>query len=696
MAEESGGRRAPFVHSSRGLLHPDLEDTTMTLLSTSIVSMMLCGPMTPGQGTEPCAFPPDLPDRESLVRERTVPASEAAGADAGGLAGAGAPHRIVIRFLIVRRSDGSGGLDESKLDYFMRDLNYGFRDTPFVYVQLPEITYIDDDALYENLPDWPTATALLQAHAQPGVMNHIITPTIFGGPPITGLNFPFNPRGNIVAYERIGHPHSIVFPPHEVGHVFWLFHPYEMQFGDECTSGSNCAAAGDRVCDTPASPIVHGGNTTATGVFYRDIDGPCAGDRPYAPLTDLYMEAGWPAGHILRDRFTPGQVTRMLNTLNIFSPDLVGLQRPDVLADCDGDGIDDVEAILAGAAPDLNRDLVPDGCEILPRPGDLLVCGMTDDVLNRVRIFDRETGAFRETMWNGMTYVHSLRLGPDGLVYITRLGIVQRLDLATGRTRDNFLDGHFEDAVTFVDLLFDDAGDLLVLDIVSQNIRRYDGETGLFVDMFAPAVGMNSPKAMEYGPDGHIYVVGNGGAGNTIQRIDRETGATLGSWITPGLGGLIAGQGILFHTDGLVYVSNAGANNVLRYDASDASFVDVFVSSGAGGLSNPHALRFGPDGNLYVASRGDDSVKRYDGSTGAPLGDFVAPGADGLDQPTGLLFVPDAAGAPGDVDGDGVVGFPDLLAILAAWGPCLDCPEDLDGNGTVDFQDLLVVLANWT
>jgi hypothetical protein len=48
-----------------------------------------------------------------------------------------------------------------------------------------------------------------------------------------------------------------------------------------------------------------------------------------------------------------------------------------------------------------------------------------------------------------------------------------------------------------------------------------------------------------------------------------------------------------------------------------------------------------------------------------------------------------------DVDGNLVVDFQDLLAILAEWGPCAGCPEDIDGNDIVDFQDLLIVLATW-
>jgi hypothetical protein len=49
----------------------------------------------------------------------------------------------------------------------------------------------------------------------------------------------------------------------------------------------------------------------------------------------------------------------------------------------------------------------------------------------------------------------------------------------------------------------------------------------------------------------------------------------------------------------------------------------------------------------------------------------------------------------GDIDGDGDVDTADLLALLAAWGPCENCPEDLDGNGVVDTADLLTLLANW-
>ena len=50
---------------------------------------------------------------------------------------------------------------------------------------------------------------------------------------------------------------------------------------------------------------------------------------------------------------------------------------------------------------------------------------------------------------------------------------------------------------------------------------------------------------------------------------------------------------------------------------------------------------------------------------------------------------------PGDVTGDGVVDFNDVLALLSAWGPCSGCPEDLDGDGNVGFSDLVLLLSNY-
>ncbi|MEY3021262.1 MAG: hypothetical protein RIS86_458, partial [Planctomycetota bacterium] len=58
----------------------------------------------------------------------------------------------------------------------------------------------------------------------------------------------------------------------------------------------------------------------------------------------------------------------------------------------------------------------------------------------------------------------------------------------------------------------------------------------------------------------------------------------------------------------------------------------------------------------------------------------------------------EAPANPADLDGDGLVGGPDLAILLAAWGPCTagtPCPADLDASGAVDAADLATLLASW-
>lgn len=41
---------------------------------------------------------------------------------------------------------------------------------------------------------------------------------------------------------------------HELGHCLYLYHTHETSLGVESKDGSNCAIAGDLICDTPADP----------------------------------------------------------------------------------------------------------------------------------------------------------------------------------------------------------------------------------------------------------------------------------------------------------------------------------------------------------------------------------------------------------------------------------------------------------
>ena len=66
-------------------------------------------------------------------------------------------------------------------------------------------------------------------------------------------------------------------------------------------------------------------------------------------------------------------------------------------------------------------------------------------------------------------------------------------------------------------------------------------------------------------------------------------------------------------------------------------------------------------------------------------------GVGRLDVAAALLRHP-VAPPLGDLDGDGVIGFPDLMIVLGAWGD-VHSNADLDASGSVDFTDLLFVLG---
>ena len=130
--------------------------------------------------------------------------------------------------------------------------------------------------------------------------------------------------------------------------------------------------------------------------------------------------------------------------------------------------------------------------------------------------------------------------------------------------------------------------DILVSSRFSNNVLRYDRDTGAFLGVFAEGSELQNPNGIAFGPDGNLYV---------------------------GLG---------------------DSGGVLKYDGTTGEFLGTFVPSGPGGLGGVRDILFGPDGDLYVASGTTDQVMRYNGTTGAFVG--VAGAGNGLDGPVGLAF----------------------------------------------------------
>lgn len=133
------------------------------------------------------------------------------------------------------------------------------------------------------------------------------------------------------------------------------------------------------------------------------------------------------------------------------------------------------------------------------------------------------------------------------------------------------------------------------------------------------------------------------------------------------------------------YDINDEGTVIMEVGTSVRIYMDGFGSLNVNDLISPHA------GNWLMLQNLGGAV-----NNGNELG-VIALNLD-TDESGVAILTPISDAVVGDLDGDGVVTFNDLLVLLAAWGPCDNggCPADLDGSGDVGFADLLILLANWT
>ncbi|MGB3149101.1 MAG: M43 family zinc metalloprotease [Maribacter sp.] len=111
-------------------------------------------------------------------------------------------------------------------------------------------------------------------------------------------------------------------PTHELGHYLGLYHTDD-DFRDangnvELVNGSNCETAGDKICDTPASPDLNDSNIAEPSCDYVGTETDANGDR-YNPDTLNFMTqwAGTDTnGNLCRRRFSDGQTAKMVSVLN--------------------------------------------------------------------------------------------------------------------------------------------------------------------------------------------------------------------------------------------------------------------------------------------------------------------------------------------------------------------------------------------
>ncbi len=392
-------------------------------------------------------------------------------------------------------------------------------------------------------------------------------------------------------------------------------------------------------------------------------------------------------------------------------------EAPCLGRDCDGDGVEDGEAIATGTVADLNRDGVPDACqdcdddgtldpdEIAAGAADLDADGVPDACQpdcngnGVVDLADIQQGTSEDAWANDVPDECETDCNGNGQSDYTEI----LADMSLDRDRDGRLDACQDcdgDGTLDAEVL-GASRHWWVASSAGGSLRELHPRSG--VTLRASAAASGPVRDLALAADGTIL----GTVADAVVRWDAESAQILGTFGSGGLGGAVLNdaQGLLVAVDGSILVANYGGANILRYSSGGApqgvfaslasgrpvrlarrsdGVIAVSASDGRvygfawptgapagtladlnalGAAPDPTALLYLPDGDLLVASRGFDSIERFDGATGSYLGRFdvgPSPGSSiALRNPMALRLIAGGAVvlATGNTSGAPIVGF---------------------------------------
>ena len=215
---------------------------------------------------------------------------------------------IAIKPYIFRQTDGTGGVSLNKLQSELAHINTLFAGSNIQFYFL-ESDFIDGSPYY----DFEQSTEQDALFTNYSVANTI---SLYVINEFTEDGFCFSSRTNstlgiraiildkdCVAGDVLGNDLA-----QGLGFLFsldWTHGTSNTTLTDELVDGSNCATAGDQVCDTPASPNLSG--LVDSQCNYTGTATDANGD-PFDPLVNNIMSF---SRRTCMDSFTPGQLAKM-------------------------------------------------------------------------------------------------------------------------------------------------------------------------------------------------------------------------------------------------------------------------------------------------------------------------------------------------------------------------------------------------
>jgi len=159
--------------------------------------------------------------------------------------------------------------------------------------------------------------------------------------------------------------------------------------------------------------------------------------------------------------------------------------------------------------------------------------------------------------------------------------------------------------------------------------------------------GLEGPKDLVFDPENkYLYV--SSFLTNEIFRYNAETGAFVDKFVSSQIDDLVELKYAAIGPNGL-YLSDSENGHILRYNLTTGVVIDdkPFIERGYGGLDFPKTITFGPDKDnpsyLYVATA-DNRILRYNAETGDAIDEkpFISSRGE-LSGSEGMVFGPDCS-----------------------------------------------------
>lgn len=262
--------------------------------------------------------------------------------------------------------------------------------------------------------------------------------------------------------------------------------------------------------------------------------------------------------------------------------------------------------------------------------GDILVGSWGTHEVFRVDETNGNVSSFVASGSGGLSTPDGLAYGPDGNLYVSSADTNQvlRYNGSTGSFIDVFASSNINRAGF---LSFGPDQNLYVCSSNSGQVLRFNGQTGAFMDVFASSPQLTLPAGLAWN-DGLLYVTDfNGGQ---VVRFDASSGSFVDVWSTDPVNPIYP----LFDRDGNFLVADYGASRIIQYDENGnvVSTLTSAMMNGPVGMLELH------DGSLLVTSWNNHRILRFDRDTGSVISNW-----GGISRPNDVIFmaVPEPSGA---------------------------------------------------